>query len=81
MGKSYVVPTHEEQHCRPVLSAGLVTSGQDQAHHCPRCLFHPEGRVSEQQGTVLKAGDLDQAVKVLGPCFVTTKASKEKSTF
>lgn len=34
-----------------------------------------------EQGTVLKTGDLDQAVKVLGPCFVTTKASKEKSTF
>lgn len=65
---------------RPVLSAGPVPSGQDHAHHCPHCLFHPEGRISEQ-GTVLKTGDLDQAVKVLGPCFVTTKASKGKSTF
>lgn len=78
MGKSYVVPTHEEQHSR--LSAGPVPSGQDQVRYCPHRLFHPEGRISEQ-GTVLKAGDLDQAVKVLGPCFVTTKASKEKSTF
>lgn len=80
MGKSYVVPTHEEQHSRAVLSAGPVPSGQDQARHCPHCVFHLEGRISEQ-GTVLKAGDLDQAVKVLGLCFVTTKASKEKSNF